>query len=96
LGLLVKKLFIENTCSVREKPVSKLFSEIGVFKKHKKEGAKIGVTGCTASHLGKEIIKRAPVVDFVLGARNVSKITQILEQKHALVAIKSVHFVLCQ
>jgi len=77
-------LIIINTCSVREKPVSKLFSEIGVFKKHKKEGAKIGVTGCTASHLGKEIIKRAPVVDFVLGARNVSKITQVIEQKHAV------------
>jgi tRNA-2-methylthio-N6-dimethylallyladenosine synthase len=77
-------LIIINTCSVREKPVAKLFSEIGVFKKHKKEGAKIGVTGCTASHLGKEIIKRAPVVDFVLGARNVSKITQVVDQKHAV------------
>ena len=77
-------LIIINTCSVREKPVSKLFSEIGVFKKHKKESAKIGVTGCTASHLGKEIIKRAPSVDFVLGARNISKITQVIEQKHAV------------
>ncbi len=77
-------LIIINTCSVREKPVSKLFSEIGVFKKKRKEGAKIGVTGCTASHLGKEIIKRAPYVDFVLGARNVSKITKVLEKKHAV------------
>ncbi|CAA6819337.1 MAG: tRNA-i(6)A37 methylthiotransferase [uncultured Sulfurovum sp.] len=77
-------LIIINTCSVREKPVSKLFSEIGVFKKHKKETAKIGVTGCTASHLGKEIIKRAPAVDFVLGARNISKITQVIEEKHAV------------
>ena len=77
-------LIIINTCSVREKPVAKLFSEIGVFKKYKKEGAKIGVTGCTASHLGKEIIKRAPVVDFVLGARNVSKITEVVEKKHAV------------
>ncbi|CAA6811295.1 MAG: tRNA-i(6)A37 methylthiotransferase [uncultured Sulfurovum sp.] len=77
-------LIIINTCSVREKPVSKLFSEIGVFKKHKKESAKIGVTGCTASHLGKDIIKRAPSVDFVLGARNISKITQVIEQKHAV------------
>jgi len=77
-------LIIINTCSVREKPVAKLFSEIGLFKKHKKESAKIGVTGCTASHLGKEIIKRAPVVDFVLGARNVSKITQVVDQKHAV------------
>ncbi len=77
-------LIIINTCSVREKPVSKLFSEIGVFKKYKKDSAKIGVTGCTASHLGKEIIKRAPVVDFVLGARNVSKITKVIEEKHAV------------
>ena len=77
-------LIIINTCSVREKPVSKLFSEIGVFNKYKKENAKIGVTGCTASHLGKEIIKRAPVVDFVLGARNISKITQVLESRHAV------------
>jgi len=77
-------LIIINTCSVREKPVAKLFSEIGVFKKYKKESAKIGVTGCTASHLGKEIIKRAPVVDFVLGARNVSKITQVVDKKHAV------------
>jgi tRNA-2-methylthio-N6-dimethylallyladenosine synthase len=77
-------LIIINTCSVREKPVAKLFSELGVFAKHKKDGAKIGVCGCTASHLGKEIIKKAPVVDFVLGARNISKITQVLHQKHAV------------
>lgn len=67
-------LIIINTCSVREKPVQKLFSEIGAFKKIKKESAKIGVCGCTASHLGEEIIKKAPAVNFVLGARNVSKI----------------------
>jgi len=77
-------LIIINTCSVREKPVSKLFSEIGVFNKFKKKNAKIGVTGCTASHLGKEIIKRAPAVDFVLGARNISKITQIVDKRHAV------------
>jgi len=77
-------LIIINTCSVREKPVAKLFSEIGVFKKNKKPDAKIGVCGCTASHLGEEIIKRAPVVDFVLGARNVSKLTSILDKKHAV------------
>ncbi len=77
-------LILINTCSVREKPVQKLFSEIGVFAKKRKEGAKIGVCGCTASHLGEEIIKRAPVVDFVLGARNVSKIRDVLDKKGAV------------
>ena len=77
-------LILINTCSVREKPVQKLFSEIGHFNKRKKEGAKIGVCGCTASHLGDEIIKRAPYVDFVLGARNVSKITDVIHKKGAV------------
>ncbi|MBE0496009.1 MAG: tRNA (N6-isopentenyl adenosine(37)-C2)-methylthiotransferase MiaB [Campylobacterales bacterium] len=71
-------VIVINTCSVREKPVHKLFSEIGAFAKHKKAGAKIGVCGCTASHLGAEIFRRAPAVDFVLGARNVSKITKAI------------------
>ena len=77
-------LILINTCSVREKPVSKLFSELGVFNKKKKDGAKIGVCGCTASHLGKDIIKRAPYVNFVLGARNVSKISDVLHKDKAV------------
>jgi len=74
-------LIIINTCSVREKPVQKLFSEIGQFNVKKKPGAKIGVSGCTASHLGQDIIKRAPYVDFVLGARNISKISDVVDKK---------------
>jgi tRNA-2-methylthio-N6-dimethylallyladenosine synthase len=77
-------LILINTCSVREKPVHKLFSELGVFNKLKKPDAKIGVCGCTASHLGKEIIKRAPYVNFVLGARNVSKIASVLHRDKAV------------
>ncbi len=77
-------LILINTCSVRERPVHKLFSELGAFNKKKKENAKIGVCGCTASHLGKEIIKRAPYVDFVLGARNISKITEVLHKPKAV------------
>ena len=74
-------LILINTCSVREKPVHKLFSEIGAFNKIKKEGAKIGICGCTASHLGEEILKKAPSVSFVLGARNVSKITKAIKEE---------------
>jgi len=76
-------LIIINTCSVREKPVAKLFSELGALRK-KNPNAKFGVCGCTASHMGKEIIKKAPFVDFVLGARNVSKIKEALNTKKAV------------
>ncbi len=71
-------LILINTCSVREKPEKKLFSEIGQYAKIKKKNAKIGVCGCTASHLGEALLKRSRAVDFVLGARNVSKISQII------------------
>jgi len=77
-------LILINTCSVREKPVHKLFSELGGFNKHKKPSAKIGVCGCTASHLGEEIIEKAPYVNFVLGARNVSKISEVLHKDKAV------------
>ncbi|TLD84769.1 tRNA (N6-isopentenyl adenosine(37)-C2)-methylthiotransferase MiaB [Helicobacter trogontum] len=77
-------LILINTCSVREKPEQKLFSEIGQFAKHKKDGAKIGVCGCTASAMGHEIIKKSPHVDFVLGARNISKITSIIHKPKAV------------
>ncbi|MGX3011943.1 tRNA (N6-isopentenyl adenosine(37)-C2)-methylthiotransferase MiaB [Helicobacter sp. 23-1044] len=77
-------LILINTCSVREKPERKLFSEIGIFTKLKKKGAKLGICGCSASAMGESIIKKAPSVDFVLGARNVSKITQILNVPKAV------------
>lgn len=80
----IADLILVNTCSVREKPVHKLFSEIGHYSKIKKEGAKIGVCGCTASHLGDEIIKKAPTVNFVLGARNVSKISDVIHKEKAV------------
>ena len=74
-------LILINTCSVREKPEKKLFSEIGQYAKIKKQDAKIGVCGCTASHLGDKILKKSKAVDFVLGARNISKISQIVHKE---------------
>ncbi len=77
-------LILINTCSIREKPERKLFSEIGQYAKIKKKNAKIGVCGCTASHLGEQILKKSPDVNFVLGARNISKITSIIHQDGAI------------
>ena len=77
-------LILINTCSVREKPERRLFSEIGQYAQIKKPGAKIGICGCTASHMGAEILRKSSSVDFVLGARNISKITQIIHKPKAV------------
>ena len=73
-------LIILNTCSVREKPVQKLFSELGALKKEN-SNAQFGVCGCVASHMKEEIIKKVPYVSFVLGARNISKIKEAVNKK---------------
>jgi tRNA-2-methylthio-N6-dimethylallyladenosine synthase len=77
-------LIIINACSVRERPIGKLFSELGAFNLIKKPTAKIGVCGCTASHLGESIFRRAPYVDFALGARNISKITTAIKKPRSV------------
>ena len=62
-------LILLNTCHIREKAAEKIYSELGRYKKLKanKPSLKIGVTGCVAQAEGKEIIKRQPLVDLVVG-----------------------------
>ncbi|MBN1573813.1 MAG: tRNA (N6-isopentenyl adenosine(37)-C2)-methylthiotransferase MiaB [Deltaproteobacteria bacterium] len=75
-------IIIINTCSVREKPEEKTYSEIGRYRrlKEKKEGLVIGVTGCVAQQKGEEIVRRFPYVDLVLGTKNVGAISNIISE----------------
>ena len=58
-----------NTCHIREKASEKLYSDLGRLKPLKAErpDLKIGVAGCVAQAEGEEIMRRAPVVDMVVG-----------------------------
>ncbi len=63
-------LLIVNTCAVRKKATDKIFSQLGRFKKAKKEEAKIAVIGCVAKEAENEIFKRAPYVNYVFGPQS--------------------------
>jgi tRNA-2-methylthio-N6-dimethylallyladenosine synthase len=65
-----------NTCSVREKAESKVFSSLGVLARRKRENPDlvVGVTGCVAQVSGQEILERAPWVDFVAGTGQVENV----------------------
>lgn len=69
-----------NTCSVREKPQEKLFSELGRYKalKRKRPELKIGVGGCVASQEGEAIGKRAPYVDIIFGPQTLHRLPGLL------------------
>jgi len=74
-----------NTCSIREKAQEKVFSQLGRWKQHKKDGKPvlIGVGGCVASQEGDAIVKRAPYVDLVFGPQTLHRLPQLIEQQRA-------------
>src|SRR5260370_29608318 len=77
-------LVILNTCHIREKASEKVYSELGRLRAVKDEAARNGrqinsaVAGCVAQAEGNEIIRRAPVVDVVVGPQSYHHLPQLL------------------
>src|SRR6266478_3234217 len=77
-------LVILNTCHIREKASEKVYSELGRLRVAKDEAARhgrhlsIAVAGCVAQAEGNEIIRRAPVVDVVVGPQSYHHLPQLL------------------
>jgi tRNA-2-methylthio-N6-dimethylallyladenosine synthase len=78
-------LVILNTCHIREKASEKVYSELGRLRVAKDEAARggrdmrIAVAGCVAQAEGDEIIRRAPVVDVVVGPQSYHHLPQLLD-----------------
>ncbi|MES2749862.1 MAG: tRNA (N6-isopentenyl adenosine(37)-C2)-methylthiotransferase MiaB [Pseudomonadota bacterium] len=79
-------LVILNTCHIREKASEKVYSELGRLREIKDEAAlhgremRIAVAGCVAQAEGKEIIRREPSVDIVVGPQSYHHLPQLLKQ----------------
>jgi tRNA-2-methylthio-N6-dimethylallyladenosine synthase len=77
-------LVVLNTCHIREKAAEKVYSELGRIRRLKEGAARDGrrmivaVAGCVAQAEGEEIIRRAPVVDVVLGPQNYHRLPDLL------------------
>jgi tRNA-2-methylthio-N6-dimethylallyladenosine synthase len=77
-------LIILNTCHIREKAADKVYSELGRVRVLKESAARDGrhvtvaVAGCVAQAEGQEIIRRAPVVDLVVGPQNYHRLPDLL------------------
>ena len=76
-------LLMVNTCSIRQLSEDKAFSQLGLWGKWKKStlpNIKIGICGCVAQQKAKEIFKRAPYVDFVLGTHKIYSLPEIIKR----------------
>ena len=76
-------LVVLNTCHIREKAAEKVYSEIGRLKELRAEdpasaGMTIAVAGCVAQAEGRELMNRAPAVDFVFGPQAFHKLPELI------------------
>lgn len=75
-------LIILNTCSIREKAAQKIMSQLGRYKplKEKNERLIIGIGGCLAQHMGKELLAKVPYLDLVFGTHNIHKLPDFIDK----------------
>lgn len=74
------KIILLNTCSVREGPENKVFSELSRLKKFKEKNLEIlGVVGCVAQQEKEKIFRKAPFVDLVMGPRSLLHLPELIE-----------------
>ena len=78
-------LVVLNTCHIREKAAEKVYSELGRIKEMKQRKAEAGdgettvvVAGCVAQAEGEEMIRRAPVVDLVVGPQSYHRLPELI------------------
>ena len=78
-------MLIINTCSIRQLSEDKAYSAIGVWGKWKKKkpDLKIVFAGCVAQQAGKDLFKRAPYVDLVLGTQRLYELPNLVKRIEA-------------
>ncbi len=76
------ELIIINSCSVREKPVHKVHSEAGRYRKLKAKNPnlRIGVGGCVGQQEKGNLLEDVPVLDFVFGPDNIDNLPKIVQE----------------
>lgn len=79
-------LILLNTCHIREKAAEKVYSALGRLRDMKQarhavgRELMVGVTGCVAQAEGEEILRRAPVVDVVIGPQTYHRLPDALRR----------------
>src|ERR1700753_4272200 len=65
-------MVILNTCHIRERAAEKVYSELGRIAQMKREKPDllVAVAGCVAQAEGEEMVRRAPVIDMLVGPQS--------------------------
>ena len=77
-------MVILNTCHIREKAAEKVYSDLGRIRQVKERRLQQGkdtivaVAGCVAQAEGREIVRRAPLVDIVVGPQSYHRLGDLV------------------
>jgi len=77
-------LILVNTCSVRENAEQRVFGRLSLLKRYKKNNPNvlIGVLGCMAERLKKDLIEKEKAVDLIVGPDEYRNLPQYIEEAH--------------
>ena len=83
-------VILVNTCAVRENAETRVYGRLGDFKHLKKEnpGVVVGVLGCMAERLRKDLIESESYVDLVVGPDEYRRLPDLVE--HAIEGEKGI------
>ena len=72
--------YLLNTCHIRDKAKEKVYHEIGRVKKifRNKKKPLVIIAGCVAQAENKEMLKREPYIDFIIGPQAYHKINETI------------------
>jgi tRNA-2-methylthio-N6-dimethylallyladenosine synthase len=93
-------IILLNTCAVRQNAENKIIGRIGEYKHLKKENPNLilGICGCVAQEHGKNLLKKSPHIDLVIGPADIHNIGGIIKnieiKKEKIAATNSDHRVL--
>lgn len=79
-------VIVLNTCSIREKAETKVYSALGKQAKRKRASMRdltLVVAGCVAQQEGEALLRRVPELDLVLGPQHANRLGALLERVDA-------------
>ncbi len=71
-----------NTCAIRENAEQRVLQRLHHFARQKKSNPRlvVGVTGCMARHISKQLQQRYPFLDLVLGPDSYRKLPELIDR----------------
>ncbi len=74
-----------NTCSIREKAVHKIYSDLGRIRPYKEINSQlvVAITGCVAEQEKEKLTRRFSYLDLVIGPDHISQLPQLVADVYA-------------